>query len=158
VESILQATPSTTYSLLMNSSKTCNKSHLSIHLSIYVTQTCTWGHGPCTWFSFFGNFNCQTLSICYPGSIWIEKIKLLGASNLLTDWHCSSYLNIEYHHMLTWSCLLTAFVHQLYHRNITCGNITPSAFKCAHKYEETSMCNFLWYNWWTNAVNRQTSS
>jgi hypothetical protein len=52
---------------------------------------------------FFGNSNCQTLSICYPGSIWIEKIKLLGASNLLTDWHCASYLNIEYHYMLTWS-------------------------------------------------------
>jgi hypothetical protein len=53
VESILQATLSTTYSLLMNSSKACYKFHLSIHLFIYVTQTCTRGHGPRTWLVLF---------------------------------------------------------------------------------------------------------
>jgi hypothetical protein len=73
------------YSILMNSSKACNKSHLSLHLSMLpklaleVTDLVNskW------WFSFFGDSNRPTLSICYPG--WIENIKLLGAMTYLQD-------------------------------------------------------------------------
>jgi hypothetical protein len=76
VESILQAMPSTTYSLLMNSSKACNKFHLSLHLSMLpklALEVTDLVHGS----HFFGDSNRQTLSICYAGSL--EKIKLLGA-------------------------------------------------------------------------------
>jgi hypothetical protein len=86
VESILQATPNFTFSLLMNSSKSMQQvpsSYLffSIYLPIYVTQTCTRGlvHGS----PLLGDCNRQTLSICYPGSI--ERIKLLGVLYWLTD-------------------------------------------------------------------------
>jgi hypothetical protein len=75
VESIVQVTPSTMYSLLMNSSKAFNKSCLSLYLSMLpklALKVTDLVHG-----SFFGNSNCQTLSICYPGSM--EKINFLGA-------------------------------------------------------------------------------
>jgi hypothetical protein len=60
VQSILQLTPNITCSLLRNSTKSCNKSHLPILLHclpIYVViQTCTWGHRPHTWFSLTWQF------------------------------------------------------------------------------------------------------
>jgi hypothetical protein len=83
VESILQAMRSTTYSLLMNSSKACNKFHLSLHLSMLpklALEVTDLVHGS----HFFGDSNRQTLSICYAGSL--EKIKLLGAIYWLTYW------------------------------------------------------------------------
>jgi hypothetical protein len=81
VESILQAMPSTTSSLLMNSSKACNKFHLSLHLSMLpklALEVTDLVHGS----HCFGDSNRQTLSICNWGS---RKDKTFIRSDLLTD-------------------------------------------------------------------------
>jgi hypothetical protein len=74
VESIVQVTLSTTYSLLMNSSKaamqaTTSKSCLAISTSLcypkLAFEVMDLIHGS----PVLGDSNCQTLSICYPGSV-----------------------------------------------------------------------------------------
>jgi hypothetical protein len=152
-------TPSTTYSLLMNSSKACNKSHLSIHLSIYVTQTCTWGHGPCTWFSFFWQF--QLPDIIYMLSrLYMNRKDKTFRSKQFTDWLTLCILSqywISLHANLKSVCWQ--------HLSINCTTETlhveillPQHLNVLTSMNKLPRVMFLWYNWWTNAVNRQTSS
>jgi hypothetical protein len=102
VESILQATPNVTCSLLMNSSKSMQQvpSTFCLHLSAYLCYPNLHLRSRTSYMvlPYLANLTTRRcISICYPGSI--ENIKLLGALYWLTDWlqystftvHCSTH-------------------------------------------------------------------
>jgi hypothetical protein len=111
-----------------------------------------WGHEPCIGF-FLWRFNTPDALICYPGSI--EKLKLLGATYLLTyflefrarTWYRRQIIVGLDRMDWTWSGVTSgALVHSI----LSCGCGHQSTWECAPGFHWA--CSWQWGHLWESTA------